>query len=1279
MSFFGDLSNYIPLGSVTLDLNYGGKSLPYTGDWIELGSEQYISPWADLYDYLMDEEGDPCVPARKLAKTQWIRLFARKHHGSEAHATFRVYVLPDDVGRRHVDRHLLTVMSNLRGFLDRMINKFDVSSDSWEGKERLTNTTKHYRTGASNEDSLFYLFNTLATPSLDNYTVSCPFSSLSIRSVLGVDTLRGLKTRLYPYQMRSVANMIRREVQPKKALDPRFQALEGPTGQIFYYDNITHVLLRDKREYDEVRGGILGESMGLGKTLICLATILATKGHWPEVPPEYTMDSRPIRRKVATLVQMAAAAATRSQIPWRSMLQDYERAGESHMNCRDVLEANVNSYTIPPPESKYSRRTSKIPQGKVIYRSSATLVIVPQNLLSQWCEELTTHVEEDRLNVIYLDSSDSNTISNISELLQYDVILMSRPRFEQEMTPGSRASARMKTKSAKGGCLCSLDEDCRCSFADEYQSPLKDIHFLRVIMDEGHEFSTSGRSGTVYWALRDLRVERRWIVSGTPANGLLGVEVGAATETFDYEDDSQQRSVKAILENRRKEAALLQEQKDLEKLGTLVTGFLQVKPWANSKENDPASWQKYIMPHSDGRRKAKSLRNLLESLVIRHRIEEIEADIQLPPLHNKVVYLQPSWHDKLNVNLFILILTVNAVTSQRVDQDYMFYPKNRRYLNILINNLRQSGFYWTSISTEETTKTMKESRIYLENTLDSDSGASEPDRELLRQGIRFGELVLSSPAWKAFAESHEMGMFVEHFPNEARTAWSLAQNQDDSLLLVGATPLFKAQSWVDQHLYAPDPSNGLVELGLGTMQKMWQQVQCEAGQDSPDSMTVSHPSPLKVNSRSRSNLNGVPRLTKERTVSRAKAVPRLQNKQTMKSSEHPFIGTDTNPSAVSKPPLKSALKSSVKRETQNLLAPDCLLAKSRLCGTASAKLSYLIDQVVILHQSEKILIFYEGDAIAWYIAQALDLIDIRYLIYTRSLTQERQTAYITTFNTTENFRVLLMNVHQAAHGLHIASASRVFFVNPVWQPNVEAQAIKRAHRIGQHRPVYVETLVLKDTLEDQMLQRRRGMTALEHQKAERSLLDDDTMSTIIQNAQFIPLLDEEINNVSKQVARLQVPQQLFARPGKAEGHVDDPDSDLIFPFDYLPKHLRRKKEKQAGAVSISNPVVPEPYTEERPWSNKLSFASDSNPQARETQALSSFSRDRIRESVSAGSMPTASESPQEGQTSGFPQRQRQNSENHGTSNSRRRVGFALDPDDADPPSLFGGNVSFSLP
>jgi hypothetical protein len=111
----------------------------------------------------------------------------------------------------------------------------------------------------------------------------------------------------------------------------------------------------------------------------------------------------------------------------------------------------------------------------------------------------------------------------------------------------------------------------------------------------------------------------------------------------------------------------------------------------------------------------------------------------------------------------------------------------------------------------------------------------------------------------------------------------------------------------------------------------------------------------------------------------------------------------------------------------------------------------------------------------------------------------------------------------------MASASRVFFINPVWQPAIEAQAIKRAHRIGQTKPVFVETLVLKDTMEDAMLQRRKNMTVEEHQKAARSMLDDNQMKDIIQQAKLLTISLEETDNPSKQFAPLQKPQQVFAR------------------------------------------------------------------------------------------------------------------------------------------------------
>ncbi|MCJ1274793.1 hypothetical protein MMC21_002591 [Puttea exsequens] len=1126
------MNNYIPIGTLKTRLNAKDAHYLEFQDWKDIKGS-----WLAFEKYDIGTKGEKLISlAKRLADQNWIKVHAVESPAEDL-ALLRIYVLPEDVGRRHVERNTPV----LRKALFRLIHQLDTSRLSWKG---LTNIATTATSKNEIEDSLFYIYNTLPSPPVGPASVSCPATQEALRSIFDPAGIPGLKAQLYPYQKRSVAAMIRREVQPAKTLDPRLQVMKGPTGVLYYSDSETCTILKDPRNYDEPNGGILGESMGLGKTLICLATILATKGHWPAIPPQFSTDPLPVRAEVGSLLQMAAAAAGRSQVPWRAILQDMSRAGEDHAKCLDILEENVGSYIISGPETRQSRRPSVARAGKTFHLSTATLIITPQNLLDQWKSEINSHIEKNHLAVLYLADEGKVAMPPSKELQKYDIVLMSRQVFEKEMVPSA-------TKN-------------------EYQSPLKDLHFLRIILDEGHDFASSGHKGSLYWAIQQLHVDRKWICSGTPASGLIGVEVGSAsfeTTTFNHEEAAHEATSrltnKAVLDARRKESALVQERKDLEKLGLIVAGFLQIKPWSNSKEQDPASWQKYIMPDEKGRRKPHSLRKLLESLVVRHQIEDVEADISLPPLHNRVVYLQPSFHDKLSINLFILNLTANALTSERVDEDYMFHPKNRRELNSLIQNLRQSCFYWTGFSFKDIEKTLRLSREYFEQHGRLSAENQIADKLLMENAIQVGDIALNNIPWTSIVELHEMGILVEDFPNQASTAWSLLPHIENrpthDPLLVGASQLLKAQSWMDSHLYASDPPQELAKVGQSTMRKARQDAQLVAT-ETPGARDSDESHIVKSQTSKKSATSGdMHRLTEKITVSRPKAG--LSPRKSRKSSSD---NTNTQES-INGSPLKSALKQPISAKIVSPFDADSDLAKSKICGTASAKLSYLLDRVAILHKDEKILIFYENDNVAYYISQALDLLGIRYLIYTRSLKQERQNAYITTFNTTETFRVLVMNVHLAAHGLHIASASRVFFVNPVWQPNVEAQAIKRAHRIGQTRPVYVETLVLEDTLEHQMLQRRKRMTTQEHQKAEKSLLDDDTMSTLIKRAQFLPFADVELNNLSKQFARLDTPQQLFARAGRGGGSTDDPDADLVFPAN-LPSAKKRKQRRRASML-----------------------------------------------------------------------------------------------------------------
>ncbi|XP_042519799.1 helicase-like transcription factor CHR28 [Macadamia integrifolia] len=84
------------------------------------------------------------------------------------------------------------------------------------------------------------------------------------------------------------------------------------------------------------------------------------------------------------------------------------------------------------------------------------------------------------------------------------------------------------------------------------------------------------------------------------------------------------------------------------------------------------------------------------------------------------------------------------------------------------------------------------------------------------------------------------------------------------------------------------------------------------------------------------------------------------------------------------------------------------------------------------------------------------------------------------FNTHPEVCVMIMSLKAASLGLNMVAACHVLLLDLWWNPTTEDQAIDRAHRIGQTRPVTVLRLTVKDTVEDRILalqQKKREMVA----------------------------------------------------------------------------------------------------------------------------------------------------------------------------------------------------------
>ena len=54
----------------------------------------------------------------------------------------------------------------------------------------------------------------------------------------------------------------------------------------------------------------------------------------------------------------------------------------------------------------------------------------------------------------------------------------------------------------------------------------------------------------------------------------------------------------------------------------------------------------------------------------------------------------------------------------------------------------------------------------------------------------------------------------------------------------------------------------------------------------------------------------------------------------------------------------------------------------------------------------------------------------------------------------------------------------VYILDPWWNPAVEAQAIDRAHRIGQDRHVFAYRLIARDTVEEKIVELQRSKREL---------------------------------------------------------------------------------------------------------------------------------------------------------------------------------------------------------
>jgi SNF2 family DNA or RNA helicase len=135
----------------------------------------------------------------------------------------------------------------------------------------------------------------------------------------------------------------------------------------------------------------------------------------------------------------------------------------------------------------------------------------------------------------------------------------------------------------------------------------------------------------------------------------------------------------------------------------------------------------------------------------------------------------------------------------------------------------------------------------------------------------------------------------------------------------------------------------------------------------------------------------------------------------------------------------------------------------------SAKLDMLLEQLrEILDEGHKALVFSQFTSLLAIVRDRLDSDGVIYE-YLDGATRDRQ-ARVERFQNDADCGLFLVSLKAGGLGLNLTAAEYVFLLDPWWNPAVEAQAIDRAHRIGQARQVFAYRLIARDTVEEKVLE-----------------------------------------------------------------------------------------------------------------------------------------------------------------------------------------------------------------
>lgn len=135
----------------------------------------------------------------------------------------------------------------------------------------------------------------------------------------------------------------------------------------------------------------------------------------------------------------------------------------------------------------------------------------------------------------------------------------------------------------------------------------------------------------------------------------------------------------------------------------------------------------------------------------------------------------------------------------------------------------------------------------------------------------------------------------------------------------------------------------------------------------------------------------------------------------------------------------------------------------------SAKLQLLLNHIQeVIAEGHKVLVFSQFTSLLALVRTDLESKNITYE-YLDGQTTDRKSP-VERFQTDPACPVFLISLKAGGTGLNLTAADYVFILDPWWNPAVEAQAIGRAHRMGQTQKVIAYRMIARGTVEEKILE-----------------------------------------------------------------------------------------------------------------------------------------------------------------------------------------------------------------